>query len=367
MHLCYQQTTNQNQMLRIIPILTTLCTLQLLNAQKTFKCKEVHDAVKLIDEEKYDDAIAILKDCEKIDPKDYTYSYEIALAYLKKTEYKNAISQLEKVKGYPDINDYYYALLGSAYDMDNNAEKAIKVYNEGLKKFPNSGKLHLEKGIVLEYEKKFPDAIETYEAGIKAEPSYPSNYYRVSKIYLNSNDLLSGLMYGEIFLNIERTTSRTKEISKLLYDTYKKAIQFNNNEIKIDLCPAIIDANKYDKNKKLPFCLIFGKNLSLSVINQKEINLETLSFIRKQFLKNYYTSDYKTYPNLLINYHKTMEDNNIFNAYNLYIFQMGDLQAFQNWQINNQAEYDKFVNWYTSNENILKINKNNLYLSDQIK
>lgn len=354
-------------MLRTILILAALYTSHLLNAQRTFKCKDVHSAIKLIDDEKYDEGIAILKECEKIDPEDYTYPYEIAFAYTQKKEYQNAISQLEKVKKYPNIDDYYYALLGSSYDMADDTENAIRTYNEGLKKFPNSGKLYLEKGVVLESDKKIIDAIETYEKGIKAEPSYPSNYYRVSKLYFNTNDLLSGLIYGEIFLNIERTTSRTKEISELLYNTYKKAIKFSDNEIKIDLCQAIIDARSYDKNKRLPFCLVFGKNFSLSIIDRKEINLETLSSIRKQFLKSYYISDYKMYPNVLISYQKTMEDNNVFNAYNHYIFQMGDLQAFETWRTNNQAEYDKFVNWYTIDKNLLKINNNNLYVSDQIK
>lgn len=355
-------------MLRTTLFLATLSIFQLTNAQKkTFKCKEVHDAIKLIDAEKYDEGISILKDCQRIDPKDYTYPYEIALAYIKKKDYSLAISELNKAKNYSNIDDYYYALLGSAYDLSNNPEEAINVYNEGLKKFPASGKLYLEKGVVLEFEGKVNEALETYEKGIKAEPSYPSNYYRVSQIYLNSNDLLSGLIYGEIFVNLERTTSRTKEISMLLYENYKKAVKFDNEGIKIDLCPAVIDAQQYDKNKKFPFCIVFAKNFVLSIINQKEINLNTLSEIRRQFLKEYYTKDYIDNPNVLLSYHKTMEDHNVFNAYNHYIFQIGDQKAFKNWQENNRAEYDQFVHWYTTNENILNVNKNNLFVSDQIK
>ncbi|MCS4301513.1 hypothetical protein [Chryseobacterium sp. BIGb0232] len=79
-------------MLRAFFILAILSAPQLLNAQKTFKCKEIHDAIKLIDEEKYD---------------------------------------------------------------------------EGLKKFPNSRKLHLEKGVIFEFENKLAAALEIYEAGMK--------------------------------------------------------------------------------------------------------------------------------------------------------------------------------------------------------
>ncbi|AZA84892.1 hypothetical protein C1637_19110 [Chryseobacterium lactis] len=355
-------------MLRTIYFIIAITAFSLANAQtKTFKCQEIHRAIQLIDDEKYDEGIAILKDCEKKDPQDYTYPYEIAFAYIKKKDYKNAISQLEKVEGYSNIDDYYYALLGSAYDLSNNPNQALKVYDEGLKRFPASGKLYLEKGVVLELEKKISNAIESYEAGIKADPSYPSNYYRVSRLYLDSNDLLSGLMYGEIFINLERTTPRSQEISQLLYNGYKKAVKFDNNQVQVDFCPAIIDAQEYDKNNKLSWCIIFAKNFALSALNTKEINLDILSSVRRQFLKEYYVKDYKDYPNVLMDYHKTMENNKVFDAYNHYIFQIGDQEAFKDWKVKNGKEYNTFVEWYTADKNVLKIDRNNIYISDQIK
>ncbi|MDR6369147.1 tetratricopeptide (TPR) repeat protein [Chryseobacterium bernardetii] len=334
--------------------------------KKTFKCTEVHDAVKLIDDGKYDEGIAILRECEKKDPKDYTYPYEIALAYIRKEDYKSAISLLEKIKDYPNIDDYYYALLGNAYDYDDNPEQAIKAYDEGLKKFPSSGKLYLEKGVVLELQKKINQAIESYEKGIKAEPSYSSNYYRIAKLFLNSNNMLYGLIYGEIFLNLERTTSRSQEMSQLLYNGYKKAIKFKEKSTTVDLCQAIIIIEKDSKpNDTLPFCILYSGYFAFATVNKKEINLETLSDIRKKVLKEYFKS--KSNPsNVLLNYQKIMDDNNLFNAYNYYLFQIGDKEAFKNWLTNNKEEYEKFVDWYTNDANILKINEKNLYIPDPL-
>jgi hypothetical protein len=346
----------------------TVISIQFFNAQKTnFKCEKVQDAVKLIDEAKFDEGIAILKECEKVDPSDYTYPYEIAYALLGKKDYKNAISQLEKIKNYPTIKDDYYQLLGNTYDYDNNPEKAMSTYEAGLKKFPNSGRLHLEKGVMYESDKPL-EAIKIYEKGIKADPTYPSNYYRASKIYLRSNDKLSGLIYGEIFMNLERITARSQEMSKLLYEGYKKSITFESKDNKkIDFCEAVIDAEKYEKTKKYPLCIIFAKNFVFAMINQNEFSFETFSTMRNQFIKEYFKADYKEYPNVLLSYLKKMEDTNVLNAYNHYIFQMGDEQAFDKWKSNNQAEYDKFVEWYTAKENEIKISTNTVYISDQIK
>lgn len=341
--------------------LITLLSLQFVNAQKqTYKCEKIYDAIKLVDEKKYNEGIAILKECEKIDPKAYTYPYEIALAYTYQEDYKSAISQLKKIKNYDNIESNYFALLGNNYDYLNKPEEAIKIYDEGLKRFPNSGELYLEKGVVLEFEKKYSEAVKSYEKGIQVAPNYPSNYYRAANLYLNSDNKLAGLIYGEVFLNIERTTDRTKEMSKKLYDSYKNAIIFKSkNEKEISICKSVnIDINTLEKDKKLPFCMIFEKNFILSLLDENEFSLDNLSSIRRKFLKEYFAKDYKDYPNILLDYQKKMEENNVFEAYNHYIFQMGDPNAFSTWQKTNQSTYDKFVDWYTDDKNVL-ILKNN--------
>ena len=69
-------------------------------------------------------------------------------------------------------------------------------------------------------------AIPYYEKGIEMAPEYPSNYYRLARIYCNSENEIWGVIYGEIFMNLERNTQRTREISALLYQTYQKALVY---------------------------------------------------------------------------------------------------------------------------------------------
>ncbi|NML56072.1 tetratricopeptide repeat protein [Chryseobacterium cheonjiense] len=346
-------------------LIISIISSPVFNAQKkTFKCERVYDAVKLIDDSKFDEGIAILKECEKIDPADYTYPYEIAYAQLKKKDYKSAISQLEKIKNYSSIQADYYQLLGNTYDYDNNPEKAIATYEEGLKKFPNSGGLYLEKGVMYEFDKP-EEAIIIYEKGIKADPTYPSNYYRASNLYLRSNNKLPGLLYGEIFVNLERTTKRTQEMSEKLYNTYKDAIDIKDEKSNsISICKVIsVDVNSINRNK-VPLCMMFEASMLLSALGQKEFNLNSFAEIRNKFLKEYLSRIKKDYPNVLMDYFKKMEDNKVFDAYNHYVFQIGNEKAFADWKQKNEAEYKRFVDWYTTDGNALKINKTNLYIAD---
>lgn len=335
--------------------------------KKTFKCEKVYDAVKLIDAEKYDDGIKILEECEKIDPLEYTYPYEIALAKSYSKDYDGAIKKLIKIKNYKELKDDYYQLLGNNYDYLGDSVLAVKTYNEGLKKFPKSGRLHLEKGVMLEKTQPI-EALKIYEKGIKTDPMYPSNYYRAAKIYLKTNDRLSGLMYGEIFMNLERTTPRTREMSELLYKGYKSSMIFvSQDQKKTEFCPAVIDAEKYDKNKLLPLCMNFALSFVVAMMKHHEFNYDNLVQIRQDFLPEYQKFKINNAPNVLLNYFKKMEDKKVFNAYNHYIFQVANKDAFAEWQTKNQDEYNHFEDWYTTTSNQLIIDSNNVYISDQIK
>lgn len=346
-------------------LFTALCFIVTAHAQKkAFKCQDIYNAVKLIDEGKYDESITILKECEKTDPAEYAYPYEIALAYTYKKEYQNAIDQLERIKNYTGIQSDYYQLLGNNYDYADNPEKAIATYNDGLQKFPNAGRLYLEKGVIYESQENYLEAISSYQKGMEAEPMYSSNYYRSALLYLNSSDKVSGLIYGEIFMNLERTTKRTLKMSELLYQTYQKGIQINPDGIKVDFCKTVIKANVNSDEIQLPLCAIFDRNLILGVVLQKEINLNSLSEIRTSFITSYFKNDVKKYPNVLFEYHKTLIDSGFFDAYNHYLLQIGSKAEFDAWQAANKDKMDQFVAWYTTPANGLKINKDNIYLSN---
>ncbi len=346
-------------------ILVSFISLNAWSQRNEVAWDKAKEAIKLMDEGKIDESIVLLKECEKIDKEDYTYPYEIAYAYVLKKEYETAINILDKTKQYKNANSKVYQMSGNCYSYQGKPELAIKEYEAGIKKFPNAGNLHLEKGNIFLSQKKYNDAIQNYERGIQADPSFPSNYYRLALLYLNSNDKLSGLLYGEIFMNLERTTNRTTEISKLLFDTYKQSIQINDDETKIDFCEIIIDAKNLKNNDIiLPLCGVFGKNFILSILNQKEINLKTLSEIRIEFIKNYYEEDYKKYPNVLFEYHKTMLDKGLLDSYNNYILQMGASDEFLEWKNSNKEKYDEFVQWYTTPVNYLKIDDKNKFIKE---
>lgn len=332
------------------------------DSDKKIAIEKAKEAIKLMDNNKFNESIKLLEESEKLDPENFDYPYEKAYAFYLQKDYEKAISILEKCQNYKNVNYQLYQLIGNAYDILGKPEKAIEIYDLGLTKFPNKGALYLEKGVVYEYSKNYEKAISSYKKGIDIDPKHTSNYYRLAKLYLQSNDKVPGLIYGEIFINLERTTKRTLEISKILFDGYKNAITFVDDKTqKIDFCEVVIDTQKFEKDKKFPFCMIFGKSFLIALTGIQKIDLDNLAKVRNEFLKLYFEKDYKDYPNFLLNYLKNVSDNKFFDAYNHYIFQMGAEDEFNTWKEKNVNEYNKFVDWYTKPENIINPIKEDYY------
>ena len=241
-------------------------------------------AVKLEDEGKFDEAIQLLNEAQKLDPDCMSYPNELAYSYYSKQEYKTAINYLESITNHPKVDDQVFQLLGNAYDNLEKTDKALEVYDMGLKKFPNSGKLYLEKGNIYWGKKEYDKALPFYEQGIKVDPTFPSNYYRAAKIYCSTTEEVWGMIYGEIFMNIERNSERTAKISKLLYDTYKSEIKFtaeNSVSVSFSKNATITTHDLKDPGKvKLPFGVgVYEPTLMFSMLSVRSIDINSLDTI----------------------------------------------------------------------------------------
>lgn len=345
---------------------------QIVHGQTTQKDKALekgNEAVKLMDNGKIDESITLLEEAKKLDPERLDYSYELAYAYFLKEDYKKATKILEKNKNHKDVNDKLFQLLGNIYDITGNSDKATETYDAGLKKFPNSGILYLEKGNVFWNKKEFNKALPFYEKGIEVDPQCPSNYYRATLIYCNSSEEVWGMIYGEIFMNLERNSKRTKEISKLLFDTYKSEIKFSSDtsfSVSFSKNASINLSNLTNPGEfKLPFGIgVYEPTLMLSLLSAKTININSLDSVRSTFIDTYFDNGFnKTYPNILFTYQKQVKDAGHIEAYNHWILMKGDEKGFSKWLSANKEKWENFLKWF--GENGLKIDNTNKFFSGQ--
>lgn len=97
------------------------------------------EAIKLMDGGKVEESIKLLEEAQQLDPDRFDYPYELAYAHYLKQDYKEVISILEKNTNHKDVSDLLFQLLGNSYDVLGESDKAIAVYDAGLKDFPIRG------------------------------------------------------------------------------------------------------------------------------------------------------------------------------------------------------------------------------------
>lgn len=343
---------------------------------KEIALRKGNEAIKLEDEKGlYDDAIKLFEEAEKLDPENISYPYEKAFALSSKKEYKKASDILEKLINHKDVNQRVYQALGNAYDEQGKSELAKDTYNKGLEKFPNSGELYLELGNLNLAKRDYNNAITYYEKGLEVDPKFPSNYYWASKLYCSSSERVWGMIYGELFMNLERNSKRTAEISKLLYDTYFKAFEFTSetkDKRTINYSFSTIGSKenplpepKKGEKFKLPYGIgVYEPTIGVTLIDITKIDLSSLNTIRKGFIENYIEKNLlKEYPNVLFEYQNKILKAGHFEAYNYWLLMKGNEDEFGKWKSKNENSWNEFVNWFK--ENKMPLDRTNNFYRNQ--
>ncbi|MDR0789838.1 MAG: hypothetical protein LBO06_03470 [Bacteroidales bacterium] len=275
------------------------------------------------------------------------YSYELAWCDNQLKDYKDAVNVLLPLINEPQATADFYQLLGNTYDDMGQSGKAVSTYNQGLKRFPNAGCLYLELGNISYNQKDFRQALFYYEKGMEIEPAFASNYYRATQVYLSSTEEVWAVMFGEIFMNLERDTERSKLLSKQLFDVFNNEITLNRDEVEVDFYnPTIIYSDSYERHNLFPEH--YTAAIKKACKGERYLDLAALIRIRKRFL-NELTALSPDFHNVLFDYHKTLISCGYFDAYNYWLFGNGSSAESTKWIKENRKLYDDFMKWFEQN------------------
>lgn len=315
------------------------------------------NAIKEFDKGNYDKAIEMFDEAILLDPENGVYKYEQALSYYGKTDFLTAIRIAEPLLETDISSDVIYQLVGNSYDMAGQPDKALDIYTAGLGKYKNSGKLYLETGNVYYRQDKFKEAVDAWEQGIKAEPNYPSNYYQLAKIFAQTKEDMWALLYGEIFINLERNTERTQQISKLLYDVYKQGITLADGKIQVKLSETefrkieLEDEDVTAYMTKIDFPVVYQVATAYCApLLTEGHTLENLYKMRKAFLEVWHKRAAGKMPNALIAWQKKVLDRGFFEQYTYWALRDGSEKEFDAWFGKNKEGFNSFAEWMKTNK-----------------
>lgn len=348
-------------MKKAILILTVLFLNGVVYSQSKADIERAHqltqEGIYLVDQGKYDEGIKKYKEAEKLDPKNVDHPYEICYALVAQKKYKAAIKKMKSTMSKGLENEQCYQLLGNAYDYAKKEKLAIETYEKGIEKYPDYGALYLERSIVELKNNRTNSALNFLETGISKDPMYSSNYYWATKIYLNTKNEFMGMMYGEIFMNLEtKRKDRIKEISTLLFKTYKSEIKFSDDNISVSFASNTIEISNIDDlggalsglKSSMYGLTVYEPTMALAVVGETEISLKTLVSIRKRFIETWASNEKRT-PNALFEFNKKLIDNGHFEAYTYWLLSFGEISKYKVWLEDNTGKFDRFSTFVEEN------------------
>lgn len=335
-----------NMTKRTGPLLGILLMLCYLPARSQDAKQLYETAQAFIKQSDYANAILVLNRALVQDPKNTAMSLDLAQCYYYQNDAAKALETIKPLLDRDDADDQCFQVAGMIYKYQDDNKECEKVYRKGIRKFPESGPLYNELGELLWAQQDY-SAIKQWEKGIEMDPSYSKNYYNACRFYYFSTDRIWSILYGEIFVNMEPLSNRTPEIKNILLESYKKLF-------------ADADLMKNSKGKG-GFTDAFLKTMNKqSATAGAGINPETLTMIRARFILDWYNDYGAKYPFRLFEQQRQLLQEGIFDAYNQWIFGAAqNLAAYQNWTNAHPAEYSEFNRFQKGR--IFKIPKGQYY------
>ena len=297
-------------------------------------------AIQFCKKNDFSNALIVLNSGLKNNPGSLLLAKELAFTFYLSGSFEQAAVIVLPLVDRTDADIQTFQIAGNIFNGLEDWKQSEKIYKKGLSKYPLSGQLRSEYGQLLWQLEKPTKAIEQWEQGIVDDPAHSGNYYHASKFYFAAADKVRAIIYGEMFINLESFSKRTDEIKYQLYESYKRI--FNPADVKVHY---IKKTTPFETN-------ILQGILDCQYLASKGINAASLHEIRLEFMKKWFAGVGKEFPLSLFDRINYMIDNDMFEAYNQWLFGMISNDAvFESWMRNNQEAYKGF----------LKFQQNNLY------
>ncbi|MES2425564.1 MAG: tetratricopeptide repeat protein [Bacteroidota bacterium] len=159
------------------------------------------------------------------DADDPATNYKTALELVNANKGTEGIPYLEKViKTQSNYTNAAYSLLGGIYDKALQPEKAITVYKEGLKAFPQDQNLYFNLGIADFRAKLYTDAELAAIEAIKLDPKHANSQRLYGLVTFHQNKRLNALLAFCSFLLLEPNGPRTEEATTNMQSILKGGV-----------------------------------------------------------------------------------------------------------------------------------------------
>jgi len=281
----------------------------------------------------YANALTILTDGLQKYPANLDLEKDLALNYYLMRDYKKGVATLQRSLKDGSADEQVYQVTAMLYRGLLDYKEGETLLKSGIKAFPNSGTLYSEYGDML--DSKTPGqglGLQQFEAGIKADPSFPGNYYKAAKALQTSNFWIGAMLYAEIYCNLDSYSARTTEMKNLMFDCLRKSLMPGNS--------ALLQTNgKFEE-------AVHSTLMRHATVAKAPLTPEALSALRTRFVLDWQENSASKWPFQLFAMQRSLVTEGHFDAYNQWLLgPPANLTAFDNWTKTHDREYKAFTNY----------------------
>ncbi|MDP4206865.1 MAG: tetratricopeptide repeat protein, partial [Bacteroidota bacterium] len=251
--------------------------------------KLVNEGIAYHDKGDYNGAIVRYDKALELDKDNILALSEKALTLQSLKKYDESIKCCQRaIKKHPgdDCLKSVYVYYGNALDELKETDKSIKLYDEGIKQFPDFYQLHFNKGITLWSVKKYDEAILCFQRAISLNPKHAGSHNAIARILNIENKRIPALLAYCRFLVIEPQTKRAKENLEFLQTIMKGSVKkTGDKEISVNITTnMLVDSTANGKTKENSFQstdLLLAMDAALDYDAKNKDKTEVEKFIRK--------------------------------------------------------------------------------------
>jgi tetratricopeptide (TPR) repeat protein len=314
----------------------------------------VDKGVSLQDAGHSDSAIMKYSQALKLDKDNLLALAEMAYSLLSIEKYNESISFSKRaIKTHPrdPVLKTVYVSYGNALDGMGKAEKAIDIYNEGIRLFPEYAGLYFNRGISQNTLHKTDEALLSFQKSVTLNPNHPGSHNAIGHVLFNTNNIPSLMAFCR-FMVLESGTNRAalnlENIQKIITAHVSKK---DEGRLSVSISPEMLDPKK--KNQQNDFSSAELMLAMSSALDNDSSNLNTTAvemFIRKfsllcGYLKETEKDGYGFYWDYYAPYFIEMQDKGMVTTFSYIVFMSSKTPEVNDWLKAHKSEIDEFYKW----------------------
>lgn len=161
---------------------------------------------------KHTEAVAKFKEALQKEPDNAAANYQLAFSLVAEKKGGEAIPYAEKAtQTQSSYRAAAYSLLGGIYDASGQANKAIAVYNSGLKAFPADQNMWFNLGLAYFRDKQYGEAEKAAIEAIKRDVKHANSQRLYALVAFHQNKRMNALLGLCSFLLTDPNSPRAEE------------------------------------------------------------------------------------------------------------------------------------------------------------